>query len=114
MPRRVPPPGDLSTARTFTQYSLNLLNAGNQSDGTTRIKDLEVEWDTAPAELKPQDTTTWTVLDGMIDTEQPEPEPEPEPRAGGAHRAAHRARLAPATGTLHPRRGDDHRAGIGP
>ena len=73
MPRRVPPTGDLSTSRTFTEYSLDLLNAGNQSDGTTRIKDLEVEWDTAPAELKPQDTTTWTVLDGTIDTELREP-----------------------------------------
>ena len=60
--------GDLSTFRTITQDPLDLLNAGNQSDATTRIADLEYEWDTAKAELKPEDITTWTVLDGKIDT----------------------------------------------
>ena len=95
MPRRVPPTGELSTSRTFTQYSLDLLNAGNQSDGTTRIKDLEYEWDTAPAELKPQDTTTWMVLDGTIDTELREPRTRAKSRRRSPRSASSRHRHPP-------------------
>lgn len=60
--------GDLSSFRTITQDTLDLLNAGNQSGATTRIGDLEYEWDNAQARLKPRDVTAWTAIDGKIDT----------------------------------------------
>jgi uncharacterized membrane-anchored protein len=60
--------GDLSTFRTITQDSLDLLTAGDQSGATTRIGDLEYEWDNAQARLKSKDGTAWTEVDGKIDT----------------------------------------------
>lgn len=62
------PLGDLSTFRTITQDTLDLLNAGKRSGATTRIGDLEYEWDKAQARLKPMDTAAWTKVDGKIDT----------------------------------------------
>ncbi len=61
------PLGDLSTFRTITQDTLDLLNAGKQSEATARIGDLEYEWDQAEARLKPRDTAAWTDIDGKID-----------------------------------------------
>jgi uncharacterized membrane-anchored protein len=61
------PLGDLSTFRTITQDTLNFLNAGRQSEATTRIGDLEYEWDNAEARLKPKNTAVWTKIDGKID-----------------------------------------------
>ena len=63
----VSPLGDLSTFRTITQDSLDLLIAGDQSGATTRIGDLEYAWDDAQARLKSKDSTTWTEIDGKID-----------------------------------------------
>ena len=60
--------GDLTTFRVITQDTLTLLNAGNQSGATTRIGDLEVEWDNGQARLKPKDKAKWTEIDGKIDT----------------------------------------------
>jgi hypothetical protein len=62
------PLGDLSTFRTITQDTLDLLNAGDQSGATTRITDLETEWDNSQARLKPKSNTEWTTVDGKIDT----------------------------------------------
>jgi uncharacterized membrane-anchored protein len=62
------PLGDLSTFRTITQDSLDLLIAGDQAGATTRIGDLEYEWDDAQARLKSKDGTAWTEVDGKIDT----------------------------------------------
>ena len=64
----VSPLGDLSAFRVITQDSLAMLNNGDQSGATTRIADLETEWDNAQARLKPKNTPAWTVLDGKIDT----------------------------------------------
>lgn len=61
------PLGDLSTFRTITEDTLSLLNAGNQSGATTRISDLEYEWDNAQSKLKPKDKAEWTKIDGKID-----------------------------------------------
>jgi uncharacterized membrane-anchored protein len=61
------PLGDLAKFRGITQDTLNLLNAGNQSDATTRVDDLEIEWDNAEARLKPKDKAEWTRVDGKID-----------------------------------------------
>ncbi len=60
--------GDLSTFRTISRDSLDLLKAGDQSGATTRIGDLEYEWDDAQARLKSKDNTQWTAIDGKIDT----------------------------------------------
>ena len=59
--------GDLSTFRSITQDTLNLLNGGNQSGATSRVDDLEIEWDNAEARLKPKDKAEWTRIDGRID-----------------------------------------------
>ena len=60
--------GDLSTFRTITQDTLNKLDTGDQSGATTRIGDLEYEWDNAQARLKLKDGVEWTKVDGKIDT----------------------------------------------
>ena len=62
------PLGDLTTFRTITQDTLNLLGRGDQSGATTRIGDLEYEWDNAQAQLKHTDRAQWTEIDGKIDT----------------------------------------------
>lgn len=67
-PAPVSPLGDVSTFRTITQDTLGLLNAGDQSGATTRIADLETEWDKAQARLKPKNGAEWTKIDGKIDT----------------------------------------------
>ena len=66
--KQLSPLGDLSTFRTITKDTLDKINAGDQSGATTRIGDLEYEWDNAQARLKPKDLTTWTLIDGKIDT----------------------------------------------
>ena len=62
------PLGDMSLFRTITQDTLDKLNAGDQSGATTRIGDLEYEWDNAQSRLKSRDKTEWTKVDGKIDT----------------------------------------------
>jgi uncharacterized membrane-anchored protein len=62
------PLGDLSAFRTITQDTLRLLNTGDQSGATTRVDDLETEWDNAEARLRPKDKAAWTAIDGKIDT----------------------------------------------
>jgi uncharacterized membrane-anchored protein len=62
------PLGDLSPFRGITQDTLNLLNSGDQSGATTRIRDLEIAWDNAEARLKPKSKPAWTSLDDKIDT----------------------------------------------
>lgn len=62
------PLGDLSTFRVITRDTLDLLAAGDQAGATSRIDDLEIEWDNAEARLKPRDKAAWTAIDGRIDT----------------------------------------------
>jgi len=62
------PLGDLTIFKTITQDTLDKLNAGDQSGATTRICDLEYEWDNAQSRLKTRDKAAWTVIDGKIDT----------------------------------------------
>jgi uncharacterized membrane-anchored protein len=64
----VSPLGDLSTFRTISQDTLDLLDNGDQAGATTRVGDLETEWDKAQARLKPKDDAAWTTIDGKIDT----------------------------------------------
>lgn len=60
--------GDLSKFKTITQDTLDKLNAGDQSGATTRIGDLEYEWDNAQSRLKPKNKAAWNDVDGKIDT----------------------------------------------
>lgn len=62
------PLGDLTVFRTITQDTLDKLNKGNQSGATTRISDLEYEWDKAQSRLKTKNTAEWNKVDGKIDT----------------------------------------------
>jgi hypothetical protein len=66
-PAHTSPLGDLSTFRSITQDTLNLLDGGNQSGATSRVDDLEIEWDNAEARLKPKNKAEWTRIDGRID-----------------------------------------------
>jgi len=63
----VPALGDMSTFRTIAQDTLGLLDSGDQSGATTRVGDLEYEWDTAQARLKARDLGQWTQVDDAID-----------------------------------------------
>lgn len=62
------PLGDLSAFRVVTQETLDKLNAGDQAGATTRVDDLEFQWDQAQSVLKAKNPTAWTVVDGKIDT----------------------------------------------
>ncbi len=64
----ISPLGDLSTFQTITQSTLDLLAAGDQTGATTRVEDLEYEWDAAQSTLKAKDGAEWTSIDGKIDT----------------------------------------------
>ncbi|MDB5264847.1 MAG: hypothetical protein JWN64_418 [Parcubacteria group bacterium] len=61
------PLGDLSSLRTITQDTLNLVNQGNLAGAKDRIGDLEYEWDNSEARLKPMNKTKWTEIDDAID-----------------------------------------------
>jgi len=62
------PLGDVSVFKTITADTLTKLTAGDQSGATTRIGDLEYEWDNAQSRLKPRNGAAWTLVDGKIDT----------------------------------------------
>lgn len=62
------PLGDLSTFRTITQDTLDRLTAGDQAGATSRVDDLEYEWDNAQSVLKARDGAAWTAVDDKIDT----------------------------------------------
>ena len=62
------PLGDVTVFRTITQDTLDLVNQGKLSDATTRIADLEHEWDTAQSRLKPMNKAKWAEVDAAIDT----------------------------------------------
>ena len=62
------PLGDMSAFITITQDTLSLLDAGKQSDATTRITDLESAWDNAAATLTRRNPDAWHAVDDKIDT----------------------------------------------
>ena len=68
LPTATLPLGDLSLFRTITQDTLDKINVGDQSDATTRIGDLEYEWDKAQPQLKSKNGAVWNVIDRKIDT----------------------------------------------
>ncbi len=62
------PAADIAALRTIAQATLAQVQAGDQADATTTVKDLETTWDTDQPTLEPKDGTAWTFLDGEIDT----------------------------------------------
>lgn len=61
------PLGDLSNFRTITKDTLDLVNSGDLSGATTRVADLEYEWDNSQSRLKAMNQGKWTEVDGAID-----------------------------------------------
>ncbi|MFB7720007.1 hypothetical protein [Nocardia sp. NPDC056100] len=61
------PSSDIANFRAITQDTLSKVQAGQQNDAKSRIKDLETAWDRDQDTLQAIDGKSWTVIDGQID-----------------------------------------------
>ncbi|MEP6789526.1 MAG: hypothetical protein ABJB40_13890, partial [Acidobacteriota bacterium] len=63
----VSPLGDVSSFKKITQDTLDLVNKNDLTGAKARVADLEYEWDTSEARLKPRNPARWTEIDGAVD-----------------------------------------------
>src|SRR3979411_766077 len=59
--------GDVSTFRTIAADTLAIVNTGNLTRATARLKALETTWHGAEAKLRPRNPERWQIIDKAID-----------------------------------------------